>query len=313
MKNFRLILIAILALFVSCKSTNKTSAVQEKLKLDAETRLKELIDRQEVILADTDDGVNLSITYNNSTNQNTTNITLPSSDTDSNQANTDSSKKDATSSNGNQSSTSNNADGSTNQEDVNKTTTSSNNGESNVKYTKDDVLNDELFKESESYRDMSERALNAQSYQVALDKANDGHTVLDKYLANRAIRRVTTTYNEAEEAGLTTSNPDEMTSAVTLIDDASIGVDRKEYVLALNNAEQAQSLLDALLRDKKKGSADKYTVVSGDCLWRIAKKPQIYNNSHAWPKIYMANKKKFKQPDNPHLIFPDQVFDIPRK
>src|SRR3989339_1586498 len=29
-----------------------------------------------------------------------------------------------------------------------------------------------------------------------------------------------------------------------------------------------------------------YTVVKGDCLWRIAKKKEFYGNGFAWPKIY---------------------------
>ena len=51
-----------------------------------------------------------------------------------------------------------------------------------------------------------------------------------------------------------------------------------------------------------------YTVVKGNSLWRIAKKPEHYNNPFAWPEIYNANKDQIKNPD---LIYPDQVFKIP--
>lgn len=51
-----------------------------------------------------------------------------------------------------------------------------------------------------------------------------------------------------------------------------------------------------------------YTVVRGDNLWNIAKKPQHYGNGFAWPKIYNANKDQIKDPD---LIYPKQVFKIP--
>ncbi len=52
-----------------------------------------------------------------------------------------------------------------------------------------------------------------------------------------------------------------------------------------------------------------YTVVKGDCLWNIAKKKDFYGNGFAWPNIYKANRDKIKNPD---LIYPKQVFTIPK-
>jgi len=51
-----------------------------------------------------------------------------------------------------------------------------------------------------------------------------------------------------------------------------------------------------------------YKVVTGDCLWNIAKKKEHYGNAFAWPVIYKANREKIKNPD---LIYPDQEFSIP--
>ena len=48
-----------------------------------------------------------------------------------------------------------------------------------------------------------------------------------------------------------------------------------------------------------------------DCLWRIAEYPFIYNNPLKWPVIYEANKKTFRDPTNPNLIFPGQKLSIP--
>lgn len=49
-----------------------------------------------------------------------------------------------------------------------------------------------------------------------------------------------------------------------------------------------------------------YTVVKGDCLWKIAKK--FYGDGSRWPEIYDANTDIIK---NPNLIYPNQVFVIP--
>ncbi len=68
---------------------------------------------------------------------------------------------------------------------------------------------------------------------------------------------------------------------------------------------QMQSELDAWIEAPKEVN---YSVVKGDCLWRIAKKDKFYGNGFAWPMIYKANRDKIK---DPNLIFPKQVFTIP--
>jgi len=52
-----------------------------------------------------------------------------------------------------------------------------------------------------------------------------------------------------------------------------------------------------------------HRVVKGECLWFIAGYDQIYANPLQWPLIYKANMDKIKNPD---LIYPGQVFIIPR-
>lgn len=55
-----------------------------------------------------------------------------------------------------------------------------------------------------------------------------------------------------------------------------------------------------------KQAAKTYTVVSGDCLWSIAKR--FYGNGSLYTKIYNVNTDKIK---NPNLIYPGQVLTIP--
>ena len=54
-------------------------------------------------------------------------------------------------------------------------------------------------------------------------------------------------------------------------------------------------------------SSDTYTVVKGDCLWKIAKSK--YGSRSQYTKIYNTNKDKTK---NPNLIYPGQVLIIPK-
>lgn len=62
-----------------------------------------------------------------------------------------------------------------------------------------------------------------------------------------------------------------------------------------------------------------YTVVKGDCLWKIAGKSNIYNNPRLWPALWEANKNGVvsapartpKTIPNPNLIYPGQVLRVP--
>jgi nucleoid-associated protein YgaU len=58
-----------------------------------------------------------------------------------------------------------------------------------------------------------------------------------------------------------------------------------------------------------RGLPNEWKVYKGECLWRIASYPEVYGNAVKWPVIYRANKDKIKDPD---LIYPNQVFEIPR-
>jgi len=45
-----------------------------------------------------------------------------------------------------------------------------------------------------------------------------------------------------------------------------------------------------------------------DCLWNIAKKPDIYNNAWLWPKIWQGNRDMIHDPD---IIRPNWILKIP--
>jgi nucleoid-associated protein YgaU len=48
-----------------------------------------------------------------------------------------------------------------------------------------------------------------------------------------------------------------------------------------------------------------------DCLWNIAGRPWIYGDPTQWRLLYNANKSKLPNPNNPDLIEPGMVLDIP--
>jgi len=107
------------------------------------------------------------------------------------------------------------------------------------------------------------------------------------------------------------------------------GLSDEELGMRFNDIEAAQKKLDELKNDPKAclpemkakiADLDRmmaripklpgtYTVVRGDCLFEISGYPKIYNDPVKWPRIYRANRDQIQDPD---LIYPDQVFKIPR-
>jgi hypothetical protein len=82
-------------------------------------------------------------------------------------------------------------------------------------------------------------------------------------------------------------------------------------VLAQQDCLSAQELGNQarLVAERRATHADRYTVQRGDTLWGISNQKVIYNNSLMWPLIYKANQNQINDPD---LIFPKQIFTIPR-
>lgn len=125
----------------------------------------------------------------------------------------------------------------------------------------------------------------------------------------------------AEAAGATAQ---ELAAAKQALANSEAAAKEARDLLAKDDPQHALSRLDAAQTDcqtardlgNKAGIAaasrskpDNYTVVGGDSLWRISGKEIIYKNSLMWPLIYKANRDKIRDPD---LIYPKQVFAIPR-
>ena len=58
-----------------------------------------------------------------------------------------------------------------------------------------------------------------------------------------------------------------------------------------------------------RGLPTSWKVFRGESLWKISQYPEVYGTGTKWPTIYRANRDKIRDPD---LIFPNQVFTIPR-
>ncbi len=74
--------------------------------------------------------------------------------------------------------------------------------------------------------------------------------------------------------------------------------------------QEGESVLKETSAVEEVSYADRHVVKKGECLWWIAQYKDIYNDPFQWPIIYDANSNLINNPD---LIYPSQIFSIPRK
>ncbi len=131
----------------------------------------------------------------------------------------------------------------------------------------------------------------------------------DKYVSDLAAMK-----NQAQ--GLLSMSPEEIYRRMDEVDALQTKLDEMKqdpFAVMTDNAAQINSIQSLINSAKEKGKPavpPTYTVMRGDYLWKIAAKSDIYNDAYAWMRIYTSNREQIKDPD---LIYPNQVFNIPRE
>jgi nucleoid-associated protein YgaU len=83
-------------------------------------------------------------------------------------------------------------------------------------------------------------------------------------------------------------------------------VQQIEQAISNGDGSRAAGLANALLSELRAASMT-YTVVTGDSLWRISGRAEVYGNPYQWPLIYKANADQIRDAD---LIHPGQMFEV---
>lgn len=145
--------------------------------------------------------------------------------------------------------------------------------------------------------------INGEIYQLlGTDK-----TSIDGYLAelDRIEARLMGLLNLSDDALF--DKRDEVNSIEDRID--VLGKDKlailPDAAIKIRNIDRLIERINARMPRKR---IKPYTVVRGDNLWNIAKRPSIYSDAYLWPRIYIENRSKIKNPD---LIYPNWVLNIP--
>jgi nucleoid-associated protein YgaU len=120
---------------------------------------------------------------------------------------------------------------------------------------------------------------------------------------------------KGDARALLSMSPEEIYRKKTELEAMQADLDKKKqcaFSVISDNEKLINEIESLLTQANDKGTPavpPTYTVVRGDYLWKIAANADIYNNAYAWMRIYTSNRDQIK---DPNLIFPNQIFNIPR-
>jgi tetratricopeptide (TPR) repeat protein len=130
---------------------------------------------------------------------------------------------------------------------------------------------------------------------------------------DEAIASAQTRLNWATEVGAPKRYAKEYEQAQTIYGQALVARSGEDWDIARESALRVIEIL-AVVKEVPTLPAQylvKTWIPMKDCLWNIAGKPQIYGDPFKWRYIYDANKEKLPEPNNPDLIEPGMILDIP--
>lgn len=136
--------------------------------------------------------------------------------------------------------------------------------------------------------------------------------------AEREIKIAEDLAEQARAAGADVSQADIYNRGMEELTEAKTLFSQENYADSLVKAKEAQELFRQLDLTAKSDTPPlpKYYVVrtwirESDCLWNIAGRPYVFNDPWEWRRLYEINREKFPQPDNPDLIVPNMILEIP--
>jgi nucleoid-associated protein YgaU len=186
------------------------------------------------------------------------------------------------------------------------------------------LLNNRFMLEKNRLIAMAEESHEAGNYDAAIEYAQEAirfghlsddyvHLQLRIHLAETAINAARTRLDLAKETGAQNRYVQIYIRAESVFNEALFFRSAENWNSAREKALQVLVIL-AEIPDTIPLPAQylvKTWASTRDCLWNIAAKPEIYGDPLKWPILYNANRDKLPRPNNPDLIHPGMILDIP--
>jgi len=182
------------------------------------------------------------------------------------------------------------------------------------------ILNNEFYLESVRLNKLASEAYEYGDYDASAKYAEEAlryAKLSDEYAANKLIEEAKRLLAWADENNAASRYPGEYHNGKafygTAVAENSIDERERAIIAAAKSIEILSFLQDQW--GKIAVLPGQYTVRTWagekDCLWNIAGYPWVYGDPRKWKELYKANKDKLADPNNPNLIEPGMILDIP--
>ena len=177
------------------------------------------------------------------------------------------------------------------------------------------IRHNRYLQESIRLTRLAEENFNNADYDTSYNYAQEA--ILYTKLSDTFVAMALAQYriNRIVSSGLSDQYPDEINEAQDLYNASLTAWDEENWDEAIAFAHNAIELLAHIRIPGDSTLPATYTVrtwaVHRDSFWDIAGRPWVYGNPYQWRILYNANRAKLPNPNNPNLIMPGMVMDIP--
>jgi nucleoid-associated protein YgaU len=191
------------------------------------------------------------------------------------------------------------------------------------------------YKKAMELQAKADQAYSAGDYQAAYNYAEQAKqysakaeqyssTLATRYRAANWLSLAKQKLSDAEALGAKTRYPEEHKQAVDNYAQAQVAFKNSKWAESIEFSKNVVAWLanvvpappEQPMTAAPQPVFPKYYIVrlildDRDCFNKIAGYSWVYNNRYQWRILYQANKNVIRDPNNPHLIHPGQVFVIP--
>ena len=197
------------------------------------------------------------------------------------------------------------------------------------------ISNNSYYRESVRYTKLAEETYASGDYDVSASFAQEAvrFTLLsDEYVSSKLIEEAGRMKNAAEKNALVEQFPNNYNLGVNQYETALEAHSKEEWNSSITSAINAIEIFGVFegrptvtaagtgsrtgtTTAAASGLPGQYTVrswvVEKDCLWNIAGYSWVYGDPWKWRILFEANKSRMPDPNNPDLIEPGMILEIP--
>jgi hypothetical protein len=119
----------------------------------------------------------------------------------------------------------------------------------------------------------------------------------------------------ADSENIETRYPNEYAEGKGYYEVSIEAMDNEEWNIANNSAIRSIGIFSRFETGRTAPLPRYYTVrtwrTHRDCFWTIAARPGVFGDPWRWRELYEANRERLPNPNNPNLIEPGFVLEIP--